>query len=317
MEWATGDVAWPTLTATSSSVALGKRHRETEVSYGDEGPVEVDTHKVLPPKRARGGKGAKRILTKVEQSTARTLDKPVARIPKKKDNRKPKEAGRGAERLATPSAHGIYHHPLPGPSFQQDWSVEAAHGQPTWVEGSVDEEEAHHIDGMVQQQQQVEVTKLFKIPRIFKPVHRLFLQASEADFARGAVQAIRCRVCPGMKVKDFEEFKGHCNTSETHPLEIHFCERCGEYFARHDSLNRHKDKPPDVCLEVTQEDAAEKCRVTEEQHQKFAQRLEYGLMTGGEIGPSFFEIMRKIYPKSVKKRTGGHNGRGQLRVKGH
>ncbi len=279
------------------------------MSQGD-GDPGVDTHEMPPPKRARGSRVAKGILTKAKRSTARTRDKPVARIPKAQINGKPKEAGRGAERLATPSAHGIYHQPLPGPSFQQGWSVEPAHGQPPWVEGSVGEEVAHHIDDMVQQE---EATKLFKIPRIFKPMHRLLLQASEADFARGAVQAIKCRVCPGTTVKDFGDFKRHCNTSETHPLEIHFCGRCGEYFARHDSLKRHSDKPPDECLRVTQEEAAEKCRVTEEEHQKFVQKLGHGLVTGGDIGPPFFQIMRKIYPKSVKKRTGGHKRRGQLK----
>ena len=312
MEWVTGEVAWPTPTATFSSGALGKRHRETEVSCGNGGPVNADTHEMPSPKRTRGGRVAEGFLTKAKQSTARTCTKPVTRIPKTKIDSRPKEAGRGAERLATPSAHGIYHQPLPGPSFQQGWSVEPAHGQPPWVEGSVGEEVAHHIDDMVQQQQE-EATKLFKIPRIFKPMHRLLLQASEADFARGAVQAIKCRVCPGTEVKDFGEFKRHCNTSETRPLEIHFCERWGEYFAHHDSLNRHSDKPPDGCLRVTQEEAAEKRRVMEEEHQKFVQRLEHGLVTGGEIGPPFFQIMREIYPKSVKKRTGGRKGRGQLK----
>jgi len=176
-----------------------------------------------PPKRDRGSKVVEGILKKAKQSTARTRDKPVARIPKTKINGKPKEAGRGAERLATPSAHGIYHQPLRGPSFQQGWSVEPAHEQPSWVEGSVSEEAAHYIDGMVQQQE--EAMKFFKIPRRFKPIHRLFPQASEADSERGAVQAIKCGVCLGTEVKDFGEYKRHCNTSETHPLEIHFCDR--------------------------------------------------------------------------------------------
>ncbi len=232
----------------------------------------------MPPRKRASGAKAKWIPN-AAQSAARTRDKPATRIPHTKTSRKPKEAGRGAET--------------------------------TWVEGSVGEEAAHHIGGTAQQQE--EATKLFKIPRIFKPMHRLLLQTSEADSARGAVQAIKCRVCPGTTVKNFEEFKRHCNTSETHPLVIRFCDRCGEYFARQDSLHRHSDKPPDECHEVTQEEAAEKRRVTEEEHQMFVQRLEHGLVTGGDIGPPFFQIMRKIYPKSVKKRTGGHKRRGQLK----
>ena len=46
----------------------------------------------------------------------------------------------------------------------------------------------------------------------------------------GAVQVINCRLCPDAKLKDFEEFKRHCKTSETHPLVIHFCDRCRDYF---------------------------------------------------------------------------------------
>jgi len=176
-------------------MALGKCHHETEVSHGNGGPGGgVNTHQMPPSKRARGGRVDDGILTKAKQSTARTRNKPVARIPKTKINSKPKEVGRGAERLATPSAHGIYHQPLLGPSFQQGWSVEPVHGQPTWVKGRVGEEVVIHIDGMVQQQE--EATKLFKIPRIFKPTHRLFLQASEVDFACGAVQAIECHIYP-------------------------------------------------------------------------------------------------------------------------
>ena len=217
---------------------------------------------------------------------------------------KPKEAGRGAERLATPNAHGIYHQSSLGPSSQQGWAVEPAYGQPAWVEGSVGEEAAHRIDSTVRQQQE-EATELFKIPRIFKPRYRLLLQASEVDFARGAVQTIKCRLCPDTKLKDFEEFKRHCKNTETHPLEIHFCDSCGDYFARRDSLKRHQDRPPAECRKVTRLKAAEKRRVTEDEHEDFIRRLEHGLMTGEIIGRSFTQIIKEKYPESSKKRTGG------------
>ena len=80
MEWVTGEVAWPTPTVTSSFVALGKHHREIEVSHGDGGSVGVDTHEMPPPKRTRGSRVDNEILTRAKQSTARTRDKPVARI---------------------------------------------------------------------------------------------------------------------------------------------------------------------------------------------------------------------------------------------
>ncbi|KAI0277251.1 hypothetical protein BGY98DRAFT_646740 [Russula aff. rugulosa BPL654] len=256
-----------------------------------------------PPKRARGG-GTAKGTPKAARSAARTRRKPAARIPKQEISCKPKEAGRGAERLATPSSQGIYHQSLPGPSFQQGWSVDAADGKPTWVEGSVDEEVVHHTDSTVQQQHD-ETTELFTIPRKIKPEHRLLLQTSEADVARGAVQAIKCRLCPESNLKDFDEFKRHCKTAETHPLEIRFCDHCGDYFARVDSLNRHRGQPPAQCLEATPEKAAEKRRVTEEAHGEFVWRLQHALMTGGDVGRGFSEIIKERYPGSVKKRTGG------------
>ena len=270
------------------------------------------THDVPPQKRARGGRTAEGIPN-AAQSVARTRDKPAARIPRQGIDDKPKAAGRGAERLATPSAQGIYHQPLPGPSFRQGWAVEPADGKPTWAEGSVDEGAGavHHIDSTVQQQPEG-VAELFGIPRKFKPGYRLLLQASEADFARGAVQTIKCRLCPGTKLKDFEEFKRHCRTTETHPLEIYFCDRCGDFFARRDSLKRHRNQPPAECHKVHPVRAAEKRRVTEEAHQDFIRRLEHGLMTGKDIGRPFSQIIKEKYPESSKKRTGDSKWRSRL-----
>jgi hypothetical protein len=283
--------------------ALGKRRREAEPPLGDGGPAGTTTHDIPPPKRARGGGKAKGI-PKAARSAARTRSKPAARIPKHKIDNKPKEAGRGAERLATPSSQGIYHQSLPGPSFQQGWAVEAADGKLTWVEGSVDEEAVHHTDSTVQQEHEEE-TEQFVIPRIFRPAYRLFLQATEAEFARGAVQAIKCRVCPETKLKNFEEFKRHCRTTETHPLELHFCGHCGDYFARPDSLKRHWNKPPPECPTNTPAEAEEKRRVTEDEHRVFVQRLEDCLTTGEDIGRPFSHIIKERYPKSSKKRASG------------
>jgi hypothetical protein len=267
--------------------------------------VGIQTHEVPPQKRARAGGTTKGIL-KAAQSAARTHHEPVARIPKQRLASKPKAVGRGAERLATPSAQGIYHQPLPGPSFQRDWVVNAADGKPTWVEGSVDEEVAHHVDNTVEQRQEEEEesNKHFKIPRKFEPGHRLLLQASDADFARGAVQAIECRLCPNTELKNFQEFKRHCDSTEAHPLVIHFCDQCGDFFARPDSLARHGKQRPPECRMVTPEEAAQKRRATEEAHDEFFRRLEHGLRTGQDIGKPFSRIIKDRYPKSSKKRKG-------------
>jgi hypothetical protein len=258
--------------------------------------VGIHTHEVPPQKRARGVKTAR--------SAARTHHQPVARIPKTIVVSKPKAAGRGAERLATPSAQGIYHQPLPGPSFRRDWVVNAADGTPTWDEGSVDEEAAHHIDNTVEQRHEEVTNKLFEIPRKFEPGHRLLLQASDADFARGAIQAIECRLCPNTKLKNFQEFKRHCDSTEAHPLVIHFCDQCGDFFARPDSLARHRKQRPPECRMVTPEEAAQKRWATEEAHDEFFRRLEHGLRTEQDIGKPFSRIIKDRYPKSSKKRKG-------------
>ena len=280
------------------TTALGKRRREAEGPQGGGGQVAINTNNILPQKRARGM--TSRIL-KAKRSAARTRLNHVARIPETKINSEPKEAGRGAERLATPNEHGIHNQSSLGPSFQQGWAVEPAHGKPTWVEGSVDEEPARCIDSTVQQQQ----GELFKIPRIFKPEYWLLLQTSKADLARGAVQANKCRLCPDTKLNDFEEFKRHCNTTETHPLKMHFCNLCGDYFARSDALKRHHKNPPPECRKVSQDlgpaKVAEKRRVTEKAHQDFIQRLEHCSRTGKDIGKPFSQIIKEIYPESSKK----------------
>ena len=259
----------------------------------------INTHNVPPRKRARGGTSG---ILKAKRSTARTRHNLVARIPETTINGKPKEAGRGAERLATPSAHGIYRQSSLGPSFQQGCAVEPADGKSNWVEGS-DEDVAHRIGSTVGQEQE-EAIEPFKIPRKFEPGYRLLLQASEADFARGAVQKIKCRLCPDTKLRNFGEFKRHCKTTETHPLNLYFCDRCGDYFARSDSLNRHHIRRPPECRDAKSlAKAAEKRRVTEEAHEVFTRQLEHALITGEDIGMSFSQIMKAKYPESAKKRT--------------
>ena len=94
----------------------------------------------------------------------------MARIPNTNIVSKPKEAGRGAERLSTPNPQGIHRRSLLGPRFQQGWAVEAADGQLDWVEGSAEEELVHHNSSMVQQQRQQQQEarhkyKYLEIPR--------------------------------------------------------------------------------------------------------------------------------------------------------
>jgi hypothetical protein len=264
----------------------------------------VDGYEMPPQKRARGDK-PKGIL-KAARSAPRTRYQPAARIPKSKTNDEPKEAGRGAGRLATPNSQGIHRQSLLGSSLQQGRAVEAADGQLIWVEGSV-EDVVHGIDSTTPQQQQEQ--EYFEIPKNLRTGYQSLLLATQADRVRGAVREIKCRLCREVKFKNWGDFKRHCNCTETHPLTIYFCDHCGDYFARSDSCQRHGENRPAECLRVTPENAGAKRRATQRAHDDFIEKLRSYLTTGKEdIGMSFTKTIKDMYPKSSKKRIRGDGG---------
>jgi hypothetical protein len=63
-------------------------------------------------------------------------------------------------------------------------AADAADGQLTWVERSVDEEATLHNDSTVQQLQQEAIDKLFKIPQEPQLGHKTIIVASEVDLTR-------------------------------------------------------------------------------------------------------------------------------------
>jgi hypothetical protein len=279
-------------------LTLGKRHCDAVESHGDGGLAVADNYEVPPHKRVRGG--ATDGALKAACSVAKACHTHETRVPNQKKNSTSEEAGCGAERLATLSAQGMYHRSLLGPSYQQGRSVTTVEGgQIPWVE-RVGEELLHNMASAVQQEED----HLFQIPSDFEGF-RILLSATEADLARGAVDEIKCRLCPNSGYRNWREFKRHCETSEAHPLNIVFCEHCGDFFARPDSITRHRNKPPAACLEVTPEEAEEKRQETERMHRNFMERVERSLTTGKKIVTSFAQIIKKMYPKSSKKRTGG------------
>ena len=269
------------------TVVVGKRCRDEP--HGDGGPLELDGHEMLRPKRARANK-ATGILT--AQSATRTRRKRAARIPETNINRKPMKAGRVVERLATPNSQGIYRRSLPGPRFPQGWAEEDPDGRLIWVEGSVEEK-------VVQQRQQEQEDELFKIPHEFETRCRAFLVATQADWARGAVKEIKCKFCPKARLKTWDAFERHRKTAEWHPFQLHFCDNCGDFFARIDSLNRHRRSPPAQCLRATPEDAEAKHRSIQNLHNKFMAEME----RGEDIGMPFWQRVR--YSNSAKKQKKG------------
>ena len=295
----TGPAIMPATTSVSD-VAHGKRRRDAEESYGDIGPVVANKYKGPPHKRVR--EEASDGILEASQSVARTRYPPETRVPTNKNNSTSEEAGRGAERLATLKVQGVYNHSLLGPSSQQRWALSTARGQQLpWVEERVEEEVSHHVGNTAQWDHDMH---LFQIPSTFDEGYRMLLAATEAEWERRAVDQIKCRLCPDSGFRKWEDFQRHCRTTEAHPIDISFCEHCGDFFARTDSLKRHLSRPPAECLEVTPERAEEKRQETERAHGEFMEKLERSLTTGEEIGVPFAHIIKQKYPESSKKRTG-------------
>jgi len=154
-----------------------------------------------------------------------------------------------------------------------------------------------------QQQQEEAENEYFQFPRKFKPGYKALLAATQADWARGSIREIKCRRCPDATFRMWEDFKRHCDTTETHPLKIFFCDHCGDFFARCDSRDRHQNQPPAECRRVTLEKANEKRRETQTVHDEFIARLMEFLRTGEEdVEIPFSQIIKEMYPKSSKKR---------------
>ena len=302
-EWGASRLSVPTPAAPVASArvaALGKRRWDEFFSDEIRGAIE---YPVASQKRVRDE--TTNGILRASGSVSRTRHKPVARIPKQKIISKPKEAGRGAERLATPNPQGIYQQPLPGPSVRQGRAVEAAERQPTWVEGSVGVDAAQQQQRQVQQQD----NEYFKIPKL-KPEHRALLAAAQDKLV---VPEIRCRLCPGTTLGTWEDFKRHCDATEAHPLTISYCDKCGDYFARADSLGRHRETPPSECTDTSPERAREKREFTEREHEAFKERLREYLRTGQDIGKPFWQIIKEKFPESSKKqRAGGRREQNRL-----
>ncbi|KAI9510068.1 hypothetical protein F5148DRAFT_1182217 [Russula earlei] len=178
-----------------------------------------------------------------------------------------------------------------------------------WVEGR--EQGAWlHTGSMVQQQEangandgELEEERYpFRISKRLNERHRSMLEATAADWARGAVRALKCRLCPDADFSNWEDFKRHSDTAEAHPRSISFCESCGDYFARGDSLVRHRKNPPPECLNVSPDVAENKRAATRKAHQDFAEGLA-GLLELDEVkGFCPFSVqMKGIYPKSSKR----------------
>ena len=256
-----------------------------------------------PQKRAKTN--TTRVLGEAE-STKRTRS-PATRT-QQSTNHKSKAAGRGAGRLTSTTAQGVYRRTLLGHSVSQGSMGALEQGQPSWIEER--EVEAQHDTGSaaplqidLQNAENVEDGDLHAIPRNLSVRNRSMLETTQADEERGAVRNIRCKLCPTVQFGKWETFKRHCKSCEKHPSKLRFCPKCGDYFARPDSEIRHREvkKYQDICLNTSQEDAEEKKQMVEQILREFEAQLEKVLRNGEDIGSFFSDIVNKKLTNTSKK----------------
>ncbi len=205
-----------------------------------------------------------------------------------RNSNKSEAAGRGAGMLAASSAHQMYHYPCPGPSVQ-GLMGNTAQGERSRIEGSEVELTLHYASSVGQQQDTAKdgerVDGGFRIPKRLGQRHRDLLRAKSDDWERGIVGMLKCRLCPDAAFTNWEDYKRHCNFSEAHPLNIHFCKYCGDFFARTDSLKRHQTSRPPECLSASPTEADVKRQATNKAYETFKNKLEGFLRVKRRSGP--------------------------------
>jgi len=289
--------------STSPQKLLGKRHRTVDNGFDHEGQEVNGEYGLRTYKRGRSEIATPNGVLEGGGSTNGTHRRPTTGTPAS-INRKSKAAGRGAERLAAHSAQGLYHRSSQGPSVQQDSTGMIVPEQLPWAEESVERATWHKPNNVVPQEggeSEAAGGDIFNIPRQFEKRHRAFLGANPADWARGTIRVLKCRLCPDAGFKNWADFRRHCDQMEAHPRQIEFCESCGDFFARPDSLIRHRKSRPLRCLRVDSNTAEEKRRKTIVAFEDFKASLEHCLETGEDIGMSFGQIIKKEFPDSSKR----------------
>jgi hypothetical protein len=220
-----------------------------------------------------------------------------------RSNSKSKAAGRGAGRLASTTAQGVYHQSLLGPSVPQGSVGALAQGRPSWTEER-EQGETRDTGSILPQRsaQHPEITEdLEDIPKTLTTWQMLLLQTTQADVERGAVSVIRCRLCPAERFKTWACFCRHCRDCEEHPAQIQCCKRCGIYFGRQDSMKRHYESATKACRKTLAAEAVRRKYKAAQLLTTFQARVEYCQRTGEVLGPNFAERAREELPCKSKK----------------
>ena len=125
---------------------------------------------------------------------------------------------------------------------QQGGMGQTVDGELIWVEGSVEEEPVRRRQQEQQQQQEETEPKYLKFPKKFKWGAGCSSQPRKPTGNVARFMRLSDGAVPTSKTWD--DYKRHCDMKEKHPLTIYFCDDCEDFFARSDSLDRHRKHPP-------------------------------------------------------------------------
>jgi hypothetical protein len=236
-------------------------------------------------------------------------NKPAAKAPARVNTSK--AVGFRADAAMISIAQGGCDQVMQEPNSQQELTGRTAQEELPSAERSVQGVTRDECDPMQQEEEEVygvEDDKLgatkdnrFHISKRLREYYKSFLTTTSEDFARGTLHEMKCKLCPAADFTTRDDFIRHCKSAEAHPLEIRFCDYCGTYFARRDSLNRHSRNRPPECLHVSPRDAEDKRTETTRIHEEFKKNLTYYLETNEGEWRSFSQIIKEMYPDSSKK----------------
>jgi len=284
---------------------LGKRPRSAEETSNDHTKAGNRRSSPRSVKKRRGVNG----VLKAAGSTSRARQKPATRTPVRIYG-KSEAAGRGAGMLAAPIAHEVYRQFLPGPSVQEALMGATAQGQLPWIEGSEECVSLTFTGNAVEQPDVVNTATDregknaedgFRIPTGLTERQQRLLMATPEERERGVVRVLKCIVCPKSGFSRWESFTRHCERTEGHPEDLFFCRFCGDFFSRPEARDRHEEKPPKECSNVSPAKAEEKRTVTLHVHEGFKTEIDGYLRFGGKMGELFCQRIKKLYPDSSKR----------------
>ncbi|KAH9066098.1 hypothetical protein EDB83DRAFT_2551788 [Lactarius deliciosus] len=251
------------------------------------------------------------VLEEAEGST-KTAHHTLATSAQQQDKKHTYDSTVQSREARTITAQGLYPHPLLGSSAQQETVGFPGQEQ---LEGRGPLETQHDSCGMVplRTEGSPETQDLYVIPSTLTERQRLMLQTTDDDVERGAVRVIRCKLCPTAELGSWQCFRRHCHTSEDHPAELTFCNRCGDHFGRRDSEKRHNGKRDREECRTTPRDQAEwKQKTVKRLFEDFSTKIEHCLRTGEELGPRFAAITQQIMKQAKVPTTSKKQKKIQL-----